>query len=254
MNFLTNKPVTFTGLLAVFEGIDGSGKSTVAKKIVEYLLQKEICATYLFEPTKEGYGATIRNRMVYDLDSFSVGEQASLFVLNRSDNKEKYLEPYLKQHKVICLDRYYYSSIAYQAATGEVDPQLIYDFNKPVILNPDIVIMFDVEVDTALYRINSNRESSTDYEKKDFLEKAQNIYRSMEAPNIQTVNANASLEEVYVVVKNWINFALDRKNIMLKQFNAGMKYLAELDKKPTQEILDALWERIYRNAYGIVKG
>lgn len=208
MNVLVNKPVSLTGLLVVFEGIDGSGKSSVAKKVTDYLCQKDIQAVYLFEPTKENYGAIIRNKMVYDLDSFSVGEQASLFILDRVANRKNNIEPALKQHKVVILDRYFYSSIAYQAATGEVSPQLIYDFNKPVILNPDIVIMFDVDVDIALSRINNNRESSTDYEKKDFLEKAQNIYRSMNAPNIYTVNANVSLEEVYANVKNLINFAI----------------------------------------------
>ena len=250
MNFLMNKPVAHLGLLVVFEGIDGSGKSSVSKWVIDELVSKEFRATYLFEPTRDGYGATIRDRMVYDLENFSVEEQASLFVLNRAQNKSKKIIPNLRQSKVVILDRYYYSSIAYQAATGKFSPETIYNFNKPVIMTPDIVIMFDVDVDKALARIKANRESSTDYEKKDFLEKAQTIYRSMKAFNIHTIDANQSYEKVCSDALNLVYFAIDRKNEMFTKYNASTNKIPR-DKESNVEDFDSLWEVLYKEAYNI---
>ena len=104
------------GKLIVIEGIDGSGKSTIAKKLAETLNENNIDTIYTFEPTNAYYGAKLRDTMLSkDMD---LDRELKLFVDDRKDHIRLMIKPALEEGKTVVLDRYMYSSIAYQGAKG----------------------------------------------------------------------------------------------------------------------------------------
>jgi len=200
MNLNLNKN-NYKGIFIVFEGIDGSGKSHSSRYIVDRLISEGVFAVKFFEPTYSNYGKKIRDGFATG-KRFLPGEEIALFLLDREENKQC-LDRYLNGGAVVILDRYYYSTIAYQGY--KVDPNLIFDINKPVIINPDLVLIFDVDVDTALERIRAGRDTITSMEEKENLLRVQEMYRNMQADNINFIDSNKDLEsmneDVYEEVK-----------------------------------------------------
>lgn len=199
----------YAGTLIVYEGIDGSGKSTIASKITQELKNNGINSRYLYEPTNGKYGRKIRQASLKG-DRFSIEEELELFIKDRQENKDYALFSSLKDGFIVNLDRYFYSNIAYQGTSG-VDPEVIFTKNIPYLLNPDLVLIFDLPVDIALARININREKKTTFEKKDYLEKVSQIYRSFKACNIFQIKADRKEQEVFEEVYSLIKRFLKRR-------------------------------------------
>ena len=134
----------------VLEGIDGAGKTTVAKKVVSLLTKEGIEALYTYEPyTKDltemlkKYGRSLGGVM-----------ETLLMAADRYYHINEVIKPALSLGKVVVSDRYYYSSMAYQGARG-VEISWIKAVNK-FVLKPDIAIYIDVPPDLGLKRkINS---------------------------------------------------------------------------------------------------
>jgi len=205
LNLSKNK---YKGRLIVFEGIDGSGKTMSAGYVIDRLRKEKYFVNRYFEPTNENYGKILRDGFAAR-KRFSPGEEISLFLLDRECNKICNLDTNLKAGAVVILDRYFYSTIAYQG--HNVDPQLLFDINKPVIINPDLTLIFDVEVETALERIRIGRERSTSMEEKENLLRAQKMYRSMTADNIKIIDANKDLESMYRDVYEKVSLKIKEK-------------------------------------------
>jgi|GEM_PF-40562 len=153
------------GLLVVLEGIDGVGKSTVHKALAERL---KTFSNYVFsyEPTNGAYGKRLREALKEG--NLSQEEMLSLFIKDRLEHVKSLIIPSLKEGKVVILDRYYPSTIAYQGAEG-------FDFKELLILNetiaptPDLLLYFDLPVETAIERLKERENEFSIFEKKEKL-------------------------------------------------------------------------------------
>src|SRR5512137_250225 len=123
------------GLLIVLEGIDGSGKTTQAQALLRRLRRRGRRAVFFREPTRGRWGREIK-RLAARADSLTPEEELKLFVEDRRENVEKNLRPALAAGKVIVLDRYYFSTIAYQGAKG-IDTRRIRRMNEAFAIPPD---------------------------------------------------------------------------------------------------------------------
>ena len=139
--------------LIVFEGIDGSGKTTLSRMFHAHLLKNGCAAVWLREPTDSPLGDRIR-RTAQDYDSISIQEELELFIADRRWDVKENILPALAAGKSVVLDRYYYSNACYQGARG-LDVQGILHANQEFAPEPDIVFLIDVEVDRALARIST---------------------------------------------------------------------------------------------------
>ena len=179
------------GKLIVIEGIDGSGKSTCAKNLTEKLNSINIKTINTFEPTHSHYGAKLREGMLSeDLDA---EEELLLFVKDRKEHIEYMIKPALEEGYFIILDRYFYSSIAYQGAKG-IDINRIINMHKDFIIKPDIVFIFHLPIDIALNRIISKRGIADRFENETYLKKVDKIFRSFNEPFIYHIDTDKDIK------------------------------------------------------------
>lgn len=179
------------GKLIVIEGIDGSGKSTCAKNLTEKLNSINIKTIYTFEPTHSHYGAKLKEGMLSeDLDA---EEELLLFVKDRKEHIEYMIKPALEEGYFIILDRYFYSSIAYQGAKG-IDINRIINMHKGFIIKPDIVFIFHLPIDIALNRIISKRGIADRFENETYLKKVDKIFHSFNEPFIYHIDTDKDIK------------------------------------------------------------
>jgi len=158
------------GVLIVLDGIDGTGKTTQAKRLLAALQKKGADAVYFREPSDSQWGLAIKRKAII-ADSLSPEEELDLFQKDRRENVEKNLKPALKEKKVIVLDRYYFSTIAYQGARG-IDPEKIRRQNESFAVKPDLIFILDIVPQKGLDRIAISREKmESHFEREDYLVK-----------------------------------------------------------------------------------
>jgi dTMP kinase len=182
------------GILIVFEGIDGSGKSTQAEILLEKLQEEDFDAVYFREPSKGKWGRKIKKKAL-DPDSLSPEEELDLFQKDRRENVEKNLKPALKKKRIVILDRYYYSNIAYQGAKG-IDEKLIRRMNEEFVVEPDLVFIFDIDPKKGLERIENRKKKDKLFEREDYLAKVREIFRSFKGEKFVHIDALKSKEEI----------------------------------------------------------
>jgi dTMP kinase len=190
-DFLVNR-----GLLIVFEGIDGSGKSTQCRMLADLLNKKGIANISLAEPTRGKWGMKIRQLLTKGRNGISSNEELEWFMNDRREDVKQNIEPALKAGKVVLMDRYYFSTAAYQGALG-FDPEKIRVDNERFAPIPDRVLIFHNSPEKSLERIESSREEKSAFEKRDYLIEVQTIFKSFTGPNIRYVSSDSSLEKVY---------------------------------------------------------
>ena len=184
------------GLLIVFEGIDGSGKSTQCRMLADLLNKKGIASISLAEPTRGKWGMKIRQLLAKGRNGISANEELEWLMNDRREDVKHNIEPALKSGKVVLMDRYYFSTAAYQGALG-LDPQEIRANNEKFAPIPDRVLVFHNSPEKSLERIESSRKETSAFEKRDYLIEVQNIFKSFTGPNIRFISSDPSLEKVY---------------------------------------------------------
>jgi len=182
------------GILIVFEGIDGSGKSTQAEILLERLQEEDFDAVYFREPSKGKWGRKIKKKALHS-DSLSPEEELDLFQKDRRENVKKNLKPALKKKRVVILDRYYYSTIAYQGAKG-IDEKLIRRMNEEFVVEPDLVFIFDIDPQKGLERIENRKKKDRLFEREDYLVKVREIFKSFKGEKFVHIDALKSKEEI----------------------------------------------------------
>ena len=198
-----NKP----GRLIVFEGTDGTGKSTQLKLLAEALEKCGLSVISTFEPSDGKYGKQIR-ALFTSRDTISREEELDLFLADRKDHIDTLIAPALQAGKIVLCDRYYLSTIAYQGAAG-LDPEYILERNNfaPV---PDLALLFQAPIETGIQRITEGRgETLNDFEKEEYLQKVAEQFEQMQFPYIKRINAARNIETIHRQVLDLVNPLLE---------------------------------------------
>jgi len=184
------------GVLIVLDGIDGTGKTTQAKRLLEALRSRGWDAVYFREPSDSKWGLAIK-RKAGVAGSLSPKEELDLFLKDRKENVRDNIKPALAKKKAIVCDRYYFSTIAYQGARG-IDPEMIRVQNESFAAMPDLVFILDIPPEKGLARIEISREKmDLHFEKEDYLAKVREIFRSFRGKNIHHIDASRSEDATY---------------------------------------------------------
>lgn len=188
------KVILQKGVLIVFEGIDGAGKSTQAEILLDRLKARGYDVAYFREPSESKWGREIKKRALL-ADSLSPEEELELFQKDRRENVERNLKPALEERKIVILDRYYYSTIAYQGAKG-IDQEMIKKANEEFVARPDLVFILDIDAKRGLERIQDRKKKDKLFEREDYLVKVREIFRSIEGENIIHIDALKPREKI----------------------------------------------------------
>jgi dTMP kinase len=182
------------GLLIVFEGIDGTGKSTQARRLGEWFAGQGREVVLSREPTDGPWGRKLRESA--NRGRLPPQEELECFLNDRRDHVVGTIAPAVAAGKVVILDRYYFSSMAYQGTRG-FDPNEIRRLTEAFAPVPDVLILLDIDVDTALSRIGARDGSANQFEQGPALESCRRIFLSLrDEPFVRIVDATGPVDEV----------------------------------------------------------
>ncbi len=158
-----------------FEGIDGSGKSTISKLVFEKLQAAGYDSIYTFEPTDSTVGKFVQECIRQQSDPFIT---SFTFIADRILHC-KHIQHWLDEGKIVLCDRYAESTYAYQATQleDEINNPLkwLQDLSKDRILTPNRTFLFVIDPKTSLARIQ-HRSELIPFERLAFLEKVHQNY------------------------------------------------------------------------------
>jgi len=196
-------------LFIVLDGLDGSGKGEMIKRLENYLSSKKFNVLVTFEPTDGRYGKRIKEMLRKDDNPLKHAVSLlNLYVNDRKDHLEKAIEPFLgkKGRNIVICDRYYYSTMAYQHAQG-LDMANIVNKNK-CFRAPDLALILDLPVETALKRIGERGKPEEKFEKRVFMEKLRINFLNLRGyitDNIKIIDASKSKKDVFAQIKKKID-------------------------------------------------
>jgi len=197
------------GLFIVFEGIDGTGKSTQVQLLAEKLRQLGYAVVATREPTNGSYGQKIRELFV-DRGAVSREEELDLFIADREQHVKEVIAPALDDGCVVISDRYFLSTVAYQGANG-MDTEDILQKNAgfPV---PDLAIILEIEPADGIKRIQHQRlEHPNTFEDEANLCKVATIFTTLPQDYIVRIDGSGSIENVHRLVFDAVARVLTRK-------------------------------------------
>jgi len=181
-------------VLVNLEGIDGCGKSTQSKLLKNKLEEIGDKVIILKEPTKRPHGQKLWD-MLRGKRKATNEEILDLFVLDRKQHVKERIQPALDDGTVVLMDRYYYSSMAYQVAGG-IDVNVIRE-RHAFAPKPDVVLIFDLPVTIALERVRGHSEAD-EFEKEEHLEKVREAYLKLRSdPLVRIVDSARVPEEIF---------------------------------------------------------
>jgi len=143
------------GTFICIEGIDSSGKTTQARRLVSNLCRKGFDAVYTTEPSSGKVGRLIRRYVLDRKKRVPIALEALLFAADRVDHLETEIKPALERGKVVVCDRYVYSTLAYQGAAG-LDLKWIELINRFTLV-PDLALFLDVPPEILVKRLKRKR-------------------------------------------------------------------------------------------------
>ena len=187
------------GLFIVIEGIDGTGKSSQVKRLGQWLAAQGRDVVLSREPTDGPWGKKVRETAAPG--RLSPEDEWNYFLNDRRQHVAELIEPSLAAGKVVILDRYYFSTMAYQGARG-FDPAEIRRQNEVFAPVPDLLLILDLDVDTALGRIGSRGDSANEFEKRGNLERCRAIFLTLrDEPFARVISAGGSFDGVAADVR-----------------------------------------------------
>ncbi|HEV7812073.1 MAG TPA: dTMP kinase [Leifsonia sp.] len=192
-----------TGLFITLEGGDGSGKSTQAALLEQWLTELGRTVVRTREPGGTDAGVEIREIVLHHRGDIAPRAEALLYAADRAHHVETLVRPALARGEVVLQDRYIDSSVAYQGAGRVLDPDEIRGLSLWATggLLPDLTILLDLDETTARERLDTSRTryDRLEAEKGEFHARVRGAYLELAAAEPErflVVDASRPVEEI----------------------------------------------------------
>lgn len=183
------------GALIVFEGLDGSGKSTQIGRLARRLQ----AAGHRVVETREPYDCAAGRRiraMARSGEPVPAEQELAWFLEQRTEHVREVIVPALEQGALVLCDRYFLSTVAYQGARG-LDPQQLLAESERDFPVPDLVVVLEIEPDQGLRRVEQRGEPSEPvFEERAFQERVGAIFASLDRDYLARVDGARGPDEV----------------------------------------------------------
>lgn len=185
------------GILLAFEGIDGSGKSTQARRFADWATEQGLDVVRTREPTDGPWGKKIRAARF--TERMPPEEELAAFIADRAEHVETVIRPALNRGALVVVDRYYYSTVAYQGARG-FEPKELLAKNRSFAPIPDMVVLVDLDPKEALSRIQSRGEGQDLFENIAELTKVRALFRSLSDTHVALIDGARNADAVFAEI------------------------------------------------------
>lgn len=209
-----------SGFFITFEGCEGSGKSTHAEKIYQFLIKKGYPVILTHEPGGTKISDKIRELLLSQGDNgvsknLVPNAELMLYLASRAQHVEELIIPALKKGSVILCDRYSDATVAYQGYGRGLDIEMLKKINDFVSFDvkPDYTILLDIDPKTGLERskrINKTYASSGELDRMEsqglrFHRLVREGYLKIandEPERVKVFDSSLSIEETYSMIEN----------------------------------------------------
>jgi dTMP kinase len=207
------------GKFITFEGIDGSGKSTQLRMLVDALRAKGVDVLATFEPGDTPLGRRLREAFLETEETVAPIAELLLFAADRAQHVEHLIRPALDAGRIVISDRYADATAAYQGAGRGFDQKTIAQVIELATggLKPDLTLFFDITIETAIKRMSERDHSRTienrmDRETGEFYSRVRDAYLGIaerERDRLRIIDANGSPEatqaKVFEIVSKFLS-------------------------------------------------
>lgn len=211
-----------TGVLISFEGIDGSGKSTQAQLLKEYLVARKCGVVYVREPGGTKASEAIREVLLHDRElGMSDFTELMLFLAARADLIDKVIEPALRHGRIVIADRFADSTFAYQAYGRGINLKLVKQLNEVATrgVKPGLTFLVDLPEREAHQRLKRQKDRMESLPSV-FHQRVRQGFRKLAAAEprrIKVVDGRRSEEEIWTEVLEITLQFLHRSKIELPE-------------------------------------
>jgi len=197
------------GLFITFEGVEGCGKTTQAKLLYEFLIQKNIECVLTHEPGGTRISEKIREilldkengEMVYLTELF-------LYLASRSQHTFEKIIPSLKSGKVVICDRYFDSTLAYQGEGRNIPKQKVIEINNFATggLIPHLTFLIDIDVEKGIERVKERKGfDRMESQNTDFHKRVRGAFLSLARENkerFRIIDGSKPIEQIHKEIVN----------------------------------------------------
>jgi dTMP kinase len=200
-----------------FEGVDGAGKGTQLKLLLEYLEEKGVPYVFTREPGGTPLAERIRETVLDPAyKGMSVITEAFLFAASRADHVANVIRPALQAGKNVICDRYVDSSMVFQAFAGGLPPEFVAQINEMATggLKPHRTIMLDVPTGVARERLNSRELDRIEQQNDFYHQQVREGYLELakaEPRRFKIVDATRDVNTVQAQVRQLVDEILPRR-------------------------------------------
>lgn len=200
------------GIFIVVDGIDGAGKTTQVQLLGDALEHAGETVVRSKEPTNGPWGRKVRESATSG--RLNLDDELRAFIEDRREHVDNVIRPALAGGQIVILDRYFYSTIAYQGSRG-ADPRSLTGDMRSLFPIPDVTFLLDADPAVTLHRIANGRgDTPNEFERLDQLTAVRKVFLDLAAGagEMQVIDASQSIPAVYrAIVGVLVDGALKKK-------------------------------------------
>jgi dTMP kinase len=196
------------GLWITFEGGDGSGKSTQAALLAEWIAERGRTVVRTREPGGSAVGVLVRDLVRHPRGDIAPRAEARVYAADRAHHVATVVGPALERGDVVIQDRYLDSSVAYQGAGRVLDAQQVRELSLWAADGalPDLTVLLDIDPELARRRLDADDKpfDRLEAEKTDFHTRVREAFLALadaEPQRFLVVDATLDPDELAMLIR-----------------------------------------------------